>query len=45
MIKAIFKYVMNKAINNKTEIKLENKDGDGISWFSPDLTSAWVAKP
>ena len=29
MIKAIVKYVMNKVINNNTEIRLENKDGDG----------------
>ena len=29
MIKAILKYVMNKVINNKTEIRLENKDRDG----------------
>lgn len=29
MIKAILKYVMNKVINNNTEIRLENKDGDG----------------
>ena len=29
MIKAIFKYIMNKVINNNTEIRLENKDGDG----------------